>query len=504
MAVYVTADKTLPRSLDVQISVSSSQTATAYDLTTLCVVCENLGLLPNANRIRWYSSLEAIQTDYGTNSEPYRAATAFFAQSPRPTRMAVGEAWLTAQPAMLVAPAYSAAAITAIRLLTAGNLTVTIGSTDYDLNALDFSGASTVTAIAAVIQAKLTSGSVPATCAVKTLPGGSERLTITTTATGSVTMSYPTDTGTGTFAGTALLLTEATGVDLCQGYTPDDIAGELQNIKNAASVAGEFIYGWILEYALRDSDIQVEAAAWALAQDYAIMPLVSNDASASDASYDLDFMSVYGSTANKRIVPIYHDNPQQYPDASILALMLSVNYSLADSVLSAKFKLLPGITTVALTETEYQVLLSKGYNCYTDMGGGIYTYREGSVPQSSWWMDTVINMDNFVNELSTEVYNVFLRNKKIPYTRQGQMLLVDACRTIGNKYTYNGTFADREVEDSTMKSGYSIVRAVEITPTPVWQATASQRASRIGPPIAMVVQDSGAIHEIAINVELVS
>jgi hypothetical protein len=505
MADYVTADKTLPRSLDVQITVNNPQTSTRTDLSTLCLVCEDLGLLPNANRLRWYSDIDGIENDYGTSSEPYRAGVAFFGQTPRATTMAVGEIWLSDVPAMLVAPEYTAAEITAIRAESTGNLKLTIGETAYDLNGMDFTADDTLAKIATRIQGKLTSGTVPATATVKTLPGGSARLAITTTTDGDgVTISYPITTGTGVFAGTVLKLTEATGCSLCNGYTPTDIASELANIKNAAKASEEFIYGWCLESGLRDATIQTAAAGWALAQDYAIMPIVSSDASAPDPTYELDFMSVYDSTANRRIVPIYHDNLQQYPDVSILAYMLHVNYRLPASVVTAKFKLLPGITTVDLTETEYTALKAKGYNVYTNMGSDIYTYREGSVPQSAWWMDSVINMDNFVVDLQTEVFNTFLRNKKIPYTRQGQMLLVDACKRIGNLYAFNGTFADREVEDTTRESGYRIVEAVQVIPTPIWQVTSSDRVARTGPPIQMIVQDSGAIHSIAINVDLVS
>jgi hypothetical protein len=504
MADYVTADKTLPRSLDVQISVSNPQTAIRKDLTLMCLVCESLDLLPDENRIRFYSDLDGIENDYGTSSDPYRAGTAFFGQSPRAQTMAVAGVWLTAQPALLVAPVYTAAEITAIRAITDGNLKLTIDSTLYSLDAMNFSTDDTLAKIATRIQGKLTSGSVPATCTVKTLAGGTQHLCLTTTGTGTIAWSYPVTTSTGTFAGTALKLTAATGCNKLDGYTPTDIASELQNVKNAAKASEKFVYGWDFGSTLRTSAIQTAIAGWIIGQQFGIATLVSNDASAPDPAYELDFMSVYGETANKRIVPIYHNNSQQYPGTSNLAYMLHVNYRLPQSVVTAKFKMLPGITTVDLTETEYAALLAKGYNVYTNMDDGIYTYREGSVPQSAWWQDTVINMDNFVNDLATNVYNVFLRNKKIPYTRDGQMLLVDACMDTGKLYTFNGVFADREVADDTRKSGYRIVPAVQVIPTPVWMATSGDRVSRVGPPIEMIVQDSGAIHSIAINVDLVS
>lgn len=637
MADYVTADSSLPRSLDVQINVSLAQTAERKDLSLLCVACENLGLQPDENRVRFYSDLDSVENDFTSDSEPYRAATAFFSQSPRPTKLAIGEIFLTDQHAQIVAAEMSAAQITALTAISAGNLKITITSggtsTAYSLNAMDFSSATTLALIAAVIQAKLTAGSVPATCSVVTYPGGDQQIQIRTTAAGDgVSISYPIDSGTGTFAGTALLMTAATGGKVLDGYSPSlsathgtitgaemtdvqitalmavsdgnlkltiagvdyslnamdfssastleliasviqaaltsatapatcsvvsatggaqeiviettgtgilqtmaypvttgtgtfvgamlnmtaltggvvvsgtvpsDIAGELQNIQNAANASDYFIYGWCLDMNLRDVDIQLSAATWAGAQAQAIMPLVSNDASATDAAYTTDLASELGSTSNKRVVPIWHDNAQQYPDVSILAYMLSTNYRLKDSTRTAKFKVLPEITTVTLTETEYAALLAKGYNCYTNMGGDVYTYREGSAYANSWYMDTVINVDNFVEDLSVNVYNVFLRNKKVPFTRAGVLLLTAACKKTGEQYVYNGSFADREVEDDTSDVGYSVTPAVVVEPTPIYQSSASDRAARIGPPIAITCQDAGAIHSIELNVEIV-
>ncbi len=119
-------------------------------------------------------------------------------------------------------------------------------------------------------------------------------------------------------------------------------------------------------------------------------------------------------------------------------------------------------------------------------------------------MDTVINMDNFVEDLSVNIYNVFLRNGKVPYTVVGQMMLVDVCRDTGDQYVYNGVFADRQVVDNTAKSGVVNVPAVAINPTPIAQMSTTSRASRVGPPISMIVQEAGVIQSIAVGVQLVS
>lgn len=501
---YVTADTSLPRSLDVQISLSRPQAETRTELNVLCVAIENLGFWPDANRIRFYSTLTAVEQDFAAGTEAHFAASAFFGQTPRAATMAIGEVFLTSQKGLLAAAPLTDAQIDALKLVAAGSMKLTFSGVAVDVTGMDFSGITTLADIATVVQTRITAATIPATCTVRTLPGGAQHIVIATVATGDeATVAYPIEAAVGTFVGDALAMTATTGGKAMSGYTAGTIADELTNIQNAANQAGRNIYGWCLGASLRDVAIQGAAAAWALGRT-AIMPLVTNDITALDPSYKADLGSVLAAAGNRRAVAIYHDNPQRYPDVSILAYMLHVNYQIQDSTVTAKFKVLPGIETVQLSETAWSVLRSKGYNTYTAIGNNARTYRDGVTQEVGWFMDTVINLDNFVEDLSVNVFNVFLRNKKVPYTRGGQMLLVDACRDTGYQYTYNGTFADREILDSGKKGGVTIVQAVQVIPTPIALMTAADRALRSGPPIAIVVQEAGAIHSVAIAVEVVS
>ena len=500
---YVNVATSLPRSLDVQISLSKAQQLGRRDLSILCVVAENLGFLPDANRIRFYSTQAAVETDFAEGTEPYKAAQAFFAQTPRAVTMAIAEAFDGAQKALLVSQPLSAADIALIEAEGAGSMTIVHGpgAVAQDLTAMDFTGVATIEAIAAIIDAKTGAG---LTCVVKTLPGGQKRLVIETVATGdTATITFPVAAGVGTNVSALLKLTAATGASICNGYTPTGIAGELTNIRAAANAAGKYVYGYCLDAGFRDVATQTAAAAWVLTQT-AFMPLVTNDVTAYDPAYTDDIGSVLNPLLNSRVSPIYHDNPDVYPDVSILAYMLSVNYQIADSAVTAKFKALPGIASVELTETQWSALREKGYNSYTMMDGGVYTYRDGNTEHSGYYMDSTINFDNFIEDLGTNIYNVFLRNKKIPYTRAGQLLLSDPCFETGSRYVFNGVFADREVENITKKSGVKIIPAVQVIPTPITQMSAGDRAARVAPPIQMIVQEAGAMHSVAIAVEVVS
>jgi|GEM_PF-1268724 len=504
---YVTADKSLPRSLDVQITLSRPQAETRTDLSIMCVALEDLGFTPDSGRVRFYSTIEAVETDFIAGSAAHQAASAFFSQTPRAITMAIGEVYLSNLPAQLVSASLTAADIAAIKLITTGSMDITFddgsGSATITATGMNFASVATIEDIVAVIDAALTASGLSAS--VKTIPGTGKTINITVDGAGGedFSITFPEAAISGVFAGTALKLTDAIGGKALNGYTATNIADELASIQNAANNSGKYIYGWALGASLRDVAIQTAAAEWVQPRT-GMMALLTNDVNALDADADDDLGSVLSAAGNRRAVPMYHDNSQRYPDVSILAYMLHVDYRLQDSTVTAKFKVLPGVETVQLTETQWSTLQGKGYNTYTAIGNDVRTYRDGVTSEAGWYMDTVINLDNFVEDLSVNVYNVFLRNKKVPYTRHGQMLLVDPCKDVGYQYTFNGTFADREELDTTVKSGVSITKAVQINPTPISLMSAADRAARSGPPIQMIVQEAGAIHSIAVNVEVVS
>ena len=76
----------LPRSLDVVVTLTRPQTELATDMTMLCFLA-NGGTQTGVN---YYSSMPAVAAAYTPETSAYKAAAAFFARSDRPARMAVG------------------------------------------------------------------------------------------------------------------------------------------------------------------------------------------------------------------------------------------------------------------------------------------------------------------------------------------------------------------------------------------------------------------------------
>ena len=80
----------LPVSNVVNVDVIMSPTAATGRNFGALLILGPSEVIPITERIRLYSAVEDIGTDFGVNSEEYKAATVFFSQSPAPTQVYVG------------------------------------------------------------------------------------------------------------------------------------------------------------------------------------------------------------------------------------------------------------------------------------------------------------------------------------------------------------------------------------------------------------------------------
>lgn len=315
-----------------------------------------------------------------------------------------------------------------------------------------------------------------------------------------VTIGYASSASSITDLSAILALTQSTAASRIDGYTPGGLVSEVALIQTAARCAGRSVFAWTLDRQYRDTQDQKDFADWAEAQDQAYFSACTNSVQAYNTA---DTTNIGFYAHNKGYIKtsvMYHNNPQVYPDVSYAALALSVNYALENSTLTMKFKQLTGIETVSLTETQLSSLKARRINTYVSMGNSSSVVREGVQSADSWFTDSHVNLSNYKEELQVEVFNVFMRNKKVKYTSAGQDLLVSAAAKINNRYIRNGTFADREEETTDNETGYTTLPACTITPAPIYSATTSERANRVAPPIAIVAYEAGAFHSVAIDV----
>lgn len=609
MPVVSCAKTSLPRSLDVPVSLSRSVAETATDMTMMCFVTPGVAFPPGNDRVQFFSTFDAVQGAVPENSEAIFAAQAFFNRSDRPQTMCIGRVFTAPTNGALVSGSITLSNLANVQN---GGFTISVGDTSYtvanltfglnptmadvtrQLNAqmsafantvanadgksvtittnaigdgADISYAGTPTEFTDVstllkltsatgasiaegqasTPAKLTSGEITLADLYNVTDGAmtlvmngatvnlyglnfatygssltlNEVVQILTAAIGSnglvevsgqsivistsqqgadVTIGYASSASSITDLSSILALTQSTAASRIDGYTPGGLVSEVALIQTAARCAGRSVFAWTLDRQYRDTQDQKDFADWAEAQDQAYFSACTNSVQAYNTA---DTTNIGFYAHNKGYIKtsvMYHNNPQVYPDVSYAALALSVNYALDNSTLTMKFKQLTGIETVSLTETQLSSLKARRINTYVSMGNSSSVVREGVQSADSWFTDSHVNLSNYKEELQVEVFNVFMRNKKVKYTSAGQDLLVSAAAKINNRYIRNGTFADREEETTDNETGYTTLPACTITPAPIYSATTSERANRVAPPIAIVAYEAGAFHSVAIDV----
>ena len=609
MPVVSCAKTSLPRSLDVPVSLSRSVAETATDMTMMCFVTPGVAFPPGNDRVQFFSTFDAVQGAVPENSEAIFAAQAFFNRSDRPQTMCIGRVFTAPTNGALVSGSITLSNLANVQN---GGFTISVGDTSYTVANLTFGLNPTMADVTRQLNAqmsafantvanadgksvtittktvgdgsdisyaetpteftdvsmllkltsttgasiaegqastpvKLTSGEITLADLYNVTDGAmtlvmngatvnlyglnfatygssltlNEVVQILTAAIGSnglvevsgqsivistsqqgadVTIGYASSASSITDLSSILALTQSTAASRIEGYTPGGLVSEVALIQTAARCAGRSVFAWTLDRQYRDTQDQKDFADWAEAQDQAYFSACTNSVQAYNTA---DTTNIGFYAHNKGYIKtsvMYHNNPQVYPDVSYAALALSVNYALENSTLTMKFKQLTGIETVPLTETQLSSLKARRINTYVSMGNSSSVVREGVQSADSWFTDSHVNLSNYKEELQVEVFNVFMRNKKVKYTSAGQDLLVSAAAKINNRYIRNGTFADREEETTDNETGYTTLPACTITPAPIYSATTSERANRVAPPIAIVAYEAGAFHSVAIDV----
>lgn len=498
------ANAALPRSLDVSVTVSKPQSEQTTDYSTPVFVQSSGGFDFGASRLAFYATYAAVAADARVSAAGLLAARDFFAQPKRPAFMAIAQAFTTPQRGYVKSGAVTALPA-AFQAVTAGSFSATIDAVTANVTGLNLSTGSSYATIATLLQTAIRAANAAAgwANAIVTWNATTSQFTISSGTTGNgslVSVLAPSSPAVGTDISGPGFLNARAGTAVTQiGYTPTGITQELDLINEAATASGRFVYGWAFDATYRDTADQILAAQW-VASHTAVTALVSNSPLAWDPSSTTDLGPQLKTLGIYRAWPIYHDKPAYYPDMAVLAVMLSVDYAAFNSTITGKFKDLVGIPLVGITESQWLTLDGKAYNTFTLTGNTSRVYRDGATASPSWFADDVVNLDNFKEDMSVRVYNVFLRNGKVPYTVAGQMLLQDAITESCERYVYNGTLAERRVTDLTEKVGYRTDPAYTIVATPIQQMSASDRAQRIGPPFVVNVNLAGAIHSIAISV----
>ena len=437
-----------------------------------------------SERARAYTSLNSVSEDWETTSEVYKAATAFYGQTPTPRDFTVLMTYKVAQPASLTA---GVTVIDAVSLEDSswngsGVITMTIGVEEVAITDFSLSGQVGYTAQAAHLESVLDAIAVGTTVShsggafVITAPDG---VTTITDATGDAA----SDLG--------LLVWQLQGIS--QGTAAETpVDGLASNL-----AAGKEWVGTVTHREYRDQTggavgtSTLEIAQWCEAAKRILCNTSNNLAVLGSSTSDI--ISQLKDASLRFSLSTFSKNPDIYPSASVFGRVASVNFSAIGTTITLNLKQMPGITAEDFTPAEFATLRSKNGSAVVKIGKSVSAYTDSRMA-SGTWLDTTHGLMWLENRCETDLFNLlYVTNTKVPFTQVGINTVVATLERSLDAAVRNGLAGPGFLSDGTFLSeGY------RVTSIPLDEVPVSDVGNRIYSGLSFVIKGAGALHEVEV------
>ena len=478
--------------------VMSPKAAQERNFGSLLIVGDS-SVVDVVERMREYTSIDAIAADFGSSAPEYVAASLYFGQSPQPQVCYVGRWARTASRATLRGGVLSAAQqdLANFTGITNGSLSITIDGVSHPLSALDFSAETNLNGVASIVQTALSgSGTV-------TWDAANARFVVKSGTTGaSSTITFATSTGSGTDVSTLLRLTSADSGYVAQGIDAESLLAAVQEMANQSNDW----YGLYVASSVVPADIDYTAVAGFIesASLSRIFGVTVQDTAALNAASTSDLAYALKALGYKRTFTQYSSS-NAHAAASIFGRAFTVDFDGSNTTLTIKFKQEPGVTAESLTESQASALDAKNCNVFVNYNNNTAIIQQGEMV-NGYFFDEVHGTDWLQNDLQTDVYNLLYTSPtKIPQTDAGinNILARISSRleqAVANGLVAPGVWTGPAI--GALNSGDTLSKGYYVYAPPIATQSQADREARKAPVIQCAIKLAGAVHmaDIIVNV----
>ena len=485
----------------VNVAVSLSPTAAQQRNFGALIILGDSGVIDTFQRYRSYTSLAAVAADFSTLSPEYQAAALAFGQNPQLSQLYIGAWARTATRATLVGAPLSAAqqAPGAWTTVTSGGIDFVINGVPFNLTGLNFSAVTSMTAVAAVIQAALASNG---TVTWNSVYGYLQVSSNTTGAASTIAFATP---------GTGFDISAQTGLSAASSgsYIVGGIAAEtpLACLTTLAGITGNW-YGAMFAASVMPVDADYVACAGFIngASPVRIFGVTSQEGAVLNASLSTDVASQLQALGYNRTF-VQYSSSSPYACAAIFGRAFTVNFNGSNTLYTLKFDTEAGVVAESLTESQAAAVNAKNcnvfvnYNITSGTGASIAIIQQGTMANGTFF-DVIHGTDWLQNAIQTAVFNLLFTNQtKIPQTDAGVTLIVNTItqvlqQAVANALVapgvWNGPPVGAIVTGQTLSTGYYVFAP------PVATQTQAARAARQSPVIQACIKLAGAIHFVSV------
>lgn len=445
-----------------------------------------------SGKVRRYTRLTDVQTDFASTTQEYQAAQAYFGQNPRPRDLLIAR-WANANVDTVVTGGTPTAA-NAVAVAAISDGSVTIGG--VEVSGIDFSGDSSYADVAATLQAAL-QAETDARFSGATVAFTGGVFVVTFTSRGDLGGAFTAGT-TGTNVASLLGLTADEGATYLGGSDAETIA-------DCVGAVDRVNPNWYFCLLVRDyhGTQTMQDMAAAIEARRKLYCAGSSEAAAIVANDATAQASMLAGRNYARTNLNWSREAGNLP-ARIAGFMSGIDYRIPGSYRTHKFARLAGEPSSDLTTTQKGELRRKRIN-FVD---GIYCdgvqLLEGLFQDEQYWLDWLT--------VRVESAMWLLLQSSVPQTTAGVASVRDTLVQVLEGAVASGGIARGTVSpdmardirntigdpafDGVLSRGYLIwIGSIAAQP-------AADRLNRIGPPVKIWLRGAGAIHSIAIDLTL--
>jgi hypothetical protein len=204
----------------------------------------------------------------------------------------------------------------------------------------------------------------------------------------------------------------------------------------------------------------------------------------------------------KRSIGQYSTSPDAA--ASIMGYAMGANTGLANTSYTLAHKKEVGVVPEALTANQVTIMNAQNGNYYVNRGNTYNVFQQG-IMANGMHFDEIINLDMLVNDIQLAVMDLLTAVSKVPQNEGGVTLLVSAITGPCNSARDRG-FLSPGVWNApsilNLNTGDSLSQGYLILTATIDSQSASDRSSRIAPPIYVCVKLAGAIEFVSIQINV--
>lgn len=493
----------------INVSLLAGGAAVARDNMNVVAIMTSQqdGPLSTANRYELYKDLLSVGTAFGTTSDMYAHATAFFGTSPNPINaggVLVAGYWrgasesVGATAAVLTgAQLVEATVVSQLQAISDGSLDIDVDGTTVSVTAMDLRSVTSLDDVVTLLEDE-TDGITGATVTLS----DDNRIVVTSDTTGVLSlMDFAVDPASGTFLGTILGMTSGSGAATTQGAAAVVLTAETQ------IEAADALKALVNVKGLTFIDVDIDAnrllmAAWAQANDTLVYEVFSGSVYLTlDPDTNVAWEIKLASSTNYRMLYSAADNRQLA--SSYMARNHVVNFGAERSALTMHLKTL-SVTAEDYSETDLASAKAVGLDVYTTIKNSPALLTSGA----NDFVDNRYNLIAFVDAVQTDMYNLLKgAATKIPQTQRGVNQLLDQGEQTARGFVRAEVFAPGTWTSSDFFGDFDTFTRNISENGFYWLAgdladqSAAERANRESPVLQCAVKNAGAIHsaDIIIN-----